>query len=71
MESIIKLSSPTWTISDLRDLASEAFQADDDARAALVAAELRRRGEEVEAEDIERALALRETAEALRAIRGQ
>ena len=67
MKSTISLSSPTWTVSDLRDLASEAFQADDDARAALVAAELRQRGEEVEAEDIERNLALRETAEALRA----
>jgi len=65
MQNLISLSSPRWSSQDLRDLASEAFQCDDDARAALVAAELRRRGEDDDAEDIERKLALREIAEAL------
>ena len=70
MKSTISLSSPTWTVSDLRSLASEAFAAGDEAQVALVAAELRQRGEEVEAEDVEVRLALRKRANALRAIRG-
>jgi hypothetical protein len=52
------------TTESLQALATEAFRADDDAQVALVAAELRQRGEEVE--DIERILTMRETAEVLR-----
>ena len=55
------------TTENIRALAEEAFAAGDDAQASLCATELRQRGEEVEAEDIERNLALREIAEALRA----
>lgn len=58
-------STTNWTVSDLRDLAAEAFEAGDDAQINLVIRELRQRGEECDAEDIERKLAVREIAEVL------
>jgi hypothetical protein len=60
------LTTEEWSNQDLRDLAEEAFAAGDDEQARMCAEELRRRGEDDDAEDIERKLALRETAEVLR-----
>jgi hypothetical protein len=54
------LTTEEWSNQDLRDLAEEAFAAGDDEQARMCAEELRQRGSEVEAEDIERILTLRE-----------
>jgi len=55
------------TAENLVKFAEEAFAAGDDEQAALLAAELRQRGEDGDAEEIECILALRETADVLRA----
>lgn len=47
------LTSEEWTDQDLLDLAEEALQAGDDRQAELVVAELRRRDETGDADDLQ------------------
>lgn len=54
------------TTENLVTLAAEAFEANDDAQAAFVAVELRFRGAQMEAEDIEDTLSIRAIGSTLR-----